>query len=352
MAYIDRSRNEALRLARNMGVDWLLFVDSDTALLSDAQNILTGMLEQNRDVLSGLYVDRAYPYRAHVFRFVPRGVQNLPDYPPEPFRAEAAGGGFMLISKRVMEAFIPEFCTEFGQPFDFLNYGQPNILREDVAFCWRVQKLGLELWIDPRIPLAHYGKQGLTLQHWEAVKAKVRQEQEASGNPIEGWMDAEECRWLRETAIRMSGGIIEIGSWKGRSTKELLESGHHVTAVDHFQGSPGPGGGGMHVLAQEEDIYAEFLKNVGHYPNLKVLKMTSLEAAGKLNGDQADMVFIDASHDYQDVKADIAAWLPKTRKLICGHDYSPVWPGVMRAVNEAFSEVKLVDSIWFIEVGA
>lgn len=349
-AFVDKSRNLAWDVARKMGVDWLLFVDSDVALISDAQNILAGMIEQDRDMLSGLYVDRAFPYRAHVYQFAPYGVQNIADYPSDPFRAQAVGAGFLLISKRVMEAFTPEFCAEWGQPFNFLNYGLPNELREDVAFCWRVQKLGFELWVDPRIALAHVGKMPFTVQHWEHIKQQFRQQEKASGNAIEGWMTAEELLWLRETAKGMSGGIVEVGSWKGRSTKELLESGHAVVAVDHFQGSPDPGDD-THALAQEEDIYAEFMANVGHYPNLRVLKLASLEAAGKLNGGQADMVFIDASHDYQDVKADIAAWLPKTRKMICGHDYSPGWPGVMRAVNEAFSDIKLVGSIWFVEVG-
>jgi hypothetical protein len=350
-AFVDKSRNAALEIARNNGVDWLLFVDSDVALISDAQNILAGMIEQDRDMLSGLYVDRAFPYRAHVYQFAPYGVQNIADYPSEPFRAQAVGAGFLLISKRVMEAFTPEFCAEWGQPFNFLNYGLPNELREDVAFCWRVQKLGFELWVDPRIALAHVGKMPFTVQHWEHIKQQFRQQEEATGNAIEGWMFPEEILWLRETAKKMPGGIIELGSWKGRSTKELLDSGHPVTAVDHWQGSPDPND--ETHQAQPEDIYAEFMANVGHYPNLTVLKMTSLEAAGKLNGDQADMVFIDASHDYQNVKADIAAWLPKTRKMICGHDYAAGWPGVRRAVDEAFPEgIKVVGSIWFKELEA
>jgi hypothetical protein len=52
-----------------------------------------------------------------------------------------------------------------------------------------------------------------------------------------------------------------------------------------------------------------------------------------------DMVFLDGDHRYKAVVADIEAWLPKTRKLLCGHDYGhPRYPGVARAVDEIFGD--------------
>jgi hypothetical protein len=64
-----------------------------------------------------------------------------------------------------------------------------------------------------------------------------------------------------------------------------------------------------------------------------------------------DMVFIDANHTYDAVKADIEAWLPKVRKIICGHDYADGWPGVKQAVNEKFPQgVKTIGSIWYVEL--
>lgn len=49
-------------------------------------------------------------------------------------------------------------------------------------------------------------------------------------------------------------------------------------------------------------------------------------------------VFVDAVHDYEHAKEDIAAWLPLIRKggIIAGHDHTPSWPGVEKAVTEAF----------------
>ena len=57
-----------------------------------------------------------------------------------------------------------------------------------------------------------------------------------------------------------------------------------------------------------------------------------------------DFAFIDAAHDYESVKKDILAWLPKIKEggIIAGHDYqNPGFPGVERAVKEVFKDVPI-----------
>ena len=51
---------------------------------------------------------------------------------------------------------------------------------------------------------------------------------------------------------------------------------------------------------------------------------------------KADLVYIDASHDYDSVLLDISLWLPRARMAICGDDYDAHWPGVGQAVHEMF----------------
>lgn len=60
----------------------------------------------------------------------------------------------------------------------------------------------------------------------------------------------------------------------------------------------------------------------------------------------ADYVFIDADHRYESVKRDIEAWLPRTRKVLAGHDYCPSHPGVMRAVDELLPGRELRGCCW------
>lgn len=71
-----------------------------------------------------------------------------------------------------------------------------------------------------------------------------------------------------------------------------------------------------------------------------ILRGGSLQAVKWIADNHLDFCFIDASHAYEDVKADIIAWLPKIKKSgwMIFHDYdNPSFPGVRQAVEEVFS---------------
>ena len=166
-------------------------------------------------------------------------------------------------------------------------------------------------------------------------------------NRISGWMSKDELDFLYNLAKKMES-IVEVGSWKGRSTHALLSGCQgKVYAIDHFRGSASEN---QQVReASAKDIYAEFRGNVGGFDNLEVLKISSVEATEQFENKSVDMVFIDADHSYEMVKADIEAWLPKAKKMICGHDY---WfGGVNKAVKELFgSNIKTFSGIWIKEI--
>jgi precorrin-6B methylase 2 len=158
-----------------------------------------------------------------------------------------------------------------------------------------------------------------------------------TNDSVEGAMTRGELNWLFLTAKKMNY-IVEIGSWKGRSTHALLSGCSGIVyAVDTFKNS-----------TERKDSYEDFIKNVGHFKNLKVYKADSLEAAREFEDKSIDMVFIDADHSYEAVKADIEAWLPKVKRLICGHDYDPeYYAGLVKAVDEKFGKVNSIYHIWF-----
>jgi predicted O-methyltransferase YrrM len=178
-----------------------------------------------------------------------------------------------------------------------------------------------------------------------------------------GYMSEPELEFLATLAQRYKN-ILEVGAWTGRSTLALADNTlGKVTAVDTWEGSSN--GDLKDVLERNGKNWAwkEFQKNTEHVKNISRLWMESTKAA-KINRalhNKFDMVFIDASHDYESVKADIMAWLPTVIEggLICGHDYTTErdhCAGVIKAVDEIFPVHHIMEpndgehSIWWKEV--
>jgi hypothetical protein len=169
---------------------------------------------------------------------------------------------------------------------------------------------------------------------------------------IQGWMTRPELEWLYEKSKTMES-VVEIGSFRGRSTF-VLASGCNggqgkVYAIDPFT-----------AVALENNLavsgkpsFDDFLKNCGHFPHLTAIKKTSVEAAAlDIVPAKVDMVFFDGDHTREGLTADLKAWVPRTRKLICGHDLTgPNYPGVRQALYEFFGADRVMsgpDSLWFI----
>ena len=168
---------------------------------------------------------------------------------------------------------------------------------------------------------------------------------------IQGWMGSNEMYWLNTMAQAMTS-IVEIGSWKGRSTHALLSGcPGPVFAVDHFKGNPNELEPDMaHHEAVTGDIFSQFWLNVGSFKNLVVLRMPSVEAAKFFAPASVDMVFIDGYHIKEAVLEDLRSWFPKCRRLMCGHDVS--YSSVQGALNEFGQKHETVPNhgLWRIDV--
>ena len=138
--------------------------------------------------------------------------------------------------------------------------------------------------------------------------------------------------------------MVEVGSYVGESAEIFLASNkiRKITCVDNW---PDPAND------------AEFLFDLMLPMNpirLGKIKGESIKVACQFKDGVFDFVYLDADHEYDSVKADIAAWLPKIKVdgFIGGHDY--VWrhPGVLRAVWEAFGKPTYVfrDSSWLVDL--
>jgi len=145
--------------------------------------------------------------------------------------------------------------------------------------------------------------------------------------PIGGWLTYREGSFLYDLAKGLSERccVVEIGSWKGRSTSCLglgAKHGNHckIYAVDPHTGSSehkrmfGPG----------IDTYQEFLDNiekngVGDY--IEPIRETSEGFAKRFNK-KINAIFIDGEHKYGFAKKDYTRWFPKVRNggVIMFHD--------------------------------
>lgn len=156
---------------------------------------------------------------------------------------------------------------------------------------------------------------------------------------INGFMLESELQYIAECAAK-SKCIAEIGCYQGRSGRAWADNTEGVLfCVDIWRD------GGE----------ANFDQNLADCHNVVKIKMDSRRAAVALGkaGLTFDCIFIDADHDYENVKTDILAWRPLLREggILAGHDYQPAFPGVIQAVDELIGKSRLVGgSIWTTEL--
>ena len=168
---------------------------------------------------------------------------------------------------------------------------------------------------------------------------------------IEGWMGFEDLTFLAQQALKHKS-IVEVGSWLGRSTRALADNTKgFVYAVDTWEGSNEPHQKNFLADKPKDWLFDEFKRGMRGLKNVCPYRMTSLEAAAVLIHTRFDMIFLDASHGYEDVKSDILAWQPRLCEggLLCGHDWGV--PGVTAAVKELLTDVNVVEDgiIWYTE---
>jgi cephalosporin hydroxylase len=141
--------------------------------------------------------------------------------------------------------------------------------------------------------------------------------------------------------------FVEIGVWKGQSVcyaaVEIARSGKNIKidAIDTWQGSPQEPQIMEDPSIVNGTLYDEFIRNIEPVKHIVTpIRDESTHAALQYYDKSLDFVFIDGSHLYEAVKADIAAWLPKVKTggYIGGHDFGnpEEFNGVQKAVTEAF----------------
>jgi hypothetical protein len=153
--------------------------------------------------------------------------------------------------------------------------------------------------------------------------------------------------------------VAEVGVWLGRSliylAQRLQSLGKKVNllAVDHFKGEPGIPEHQSVVSAHGGSIRAEFEANLnrcGVRDMVTICDGDSVDQAATVADGFLDFVFIDAAHDYNSIKQDLAAWSTKIKPdgIIAGHDAQ--WWEVEKAVKEKFPNAVISGSLWTVNL--
>jgi hypothetical protein len=157
MPFIHMSRNALVRAARAIpgaGVTHIMFIDQDTSLLPGT---IGRLLKSRKRVIGAVCYSRMPPHRPAVFHFKPEFKTYDFDFPgpdAEPFHVKdgGIGGAAMLIEMSVFDDLENHFGDQkwFDAPIRDLPgkpEGQP--IGEDIFFCERLLKAGIDVWVDP-----------------------------------------------------------------------------------------------------------------------------------------------------------------------------------------------------------
>jgi len=151
--------------------------------------------------------------------------------------------------------------------------------------------------------------------------------------------------------------FVEVGAFLGRSAVfmavEIINSGKNIKfdCIDHWEGSEEHNDNDKVNL---ETLYEDFLENIKPVKGaVNPVRANSVEASRLYKPNSLDFIFIDASHDEESVKEDLAFWMPRMKDngVIAGDDINN--EGVANAVRWFFDHEKLdiIGRQWMVDLG-
>lgn len=219
-----------------------------------------------------------------------------------------------------------------------------------------IHRSGHKMWGDPNQPqtthipkdrqawrhmdqhLARQEVRSLSFGEWRSYRLQKLQTESRYGNDEQSYNKVKGL--LDLIAYTKCQQVVELGSHRGVSTEVFLLNCRKVIAVDNWLNA--------------EQHFQAFLERCKDYPNLSIMRTYTIHAASFVDDKSLDLVYIDAGHEYKEVKEEILVWERKIRVggYIAGHDYFHQCPGVIQAVNERYKQPQKVfeDSSWIVKI--
>lgn len=157
---------------------------------------------------------------------------------------------------------------------------------------------------------------------------------------VPGWCSGAEAAALQ--AYAAGRRVLEIGTWKGRSTIAMAATAEHIITVDHFRGDD---------YAGRSNPSEETLQRFGPYLEVIAVCVGDWRIVRQhLDPSRFGLVYYDADHTYE-ATADFLDWAAPLGKPLAIHDVdnNQNHAGVKKALIERFPNYKLFDRLAVVE---
>src|SRR3989339_1041035 len=165
-------------------------------------------------------------------------------------------------------------------------------------------------------------------------------------NSVEGWLNDTEGIYLYDSARSCTGKgvIVEIGSWKGKSTIWLAKGSLAGHSIQVYAIDPHTGSEEHRAIMPYIDTYRDFISNlqmasVNHI--VKPIRKTSAETVADFSS-PVELLFIDGAHDFLSVKRDFLNWFPRLIEggLVVFHDTD--WDGPRKVIEQLVLNSRMI----------
>lgn len=157
------------------------------------------------------------------------------------------------------------------------------------------------------------------------------------------------CDWLRDTAATVPAdqAIVEIGTYQGGSLKYLAE-GARAGSNPKVYGVDAWGVAKAYTKPHLRRMYGRHNMALAAQaaPTAILIRDESRHAALHYSGPKIGLLFIDATHDYQNAMADFTAWrrhLAPNAWVIWDDYWAGRFDGVIQCVDELVAAGELTD---------
>lgn len=289
----DRNRNLMLKRLLEDDIDWnyVLWLDADMIYPID---IITTYLKEDFDIIGCMYFKRVYPYAPVAYMKGDNPLKPFKNVNPREtgwgvYRVDGLGYGGMMVNMDLYRRMGDDKWTNYGRNFH-LPYDTEDHLTHDLEFC-RVakEKYNAKILLHGSVRPKHIGKIMVDESHWSSVNPNV--------GFTSNWLERNLEVWNKHIKPLKPKKILEIGCYEGRSTLWFLENFPEATVevIDTFDGSG---------YLPANNLFERFKNNTNKYKDRLIINVgKSQDILPKLK-DKYDLIYVDGSHKYEDVKLD------------------------------------------------